>query len=88
MTNSFRKIRESGNELVELKRVRLKPSTIPFIFPNLPKYFSKQIFPKSVAFLLGLILAPLQQDVNKKTFCCQNKKSSLGKKMQIKIENL
>ena len=42
MTTSSRKIRESGDELVELKKVRLKPSAIPCIFPNLPKYLSKK----------------------------------------------
>ena len=34
------------NERVELKRVRLKPSAIPSIFPNLPKYLSTKQPPK------------------------------------------
>ena len=58
MTTSSRKTRESGDDFVELKRYRLKPSAIPCIFPNLSKYLSKNHC------LNVLILAPLHQDMD------------------------
>ena len=78
MTTSSRKIRESGDELVKLKRVRLKPSAIPCIFPNLPKYLSKKHC------LNVLIQAPFHQNIKKKPFYCKNEKKSLENKMHFK----
>ena len=39
-------MREAGKDDVMLKRVRLKPSAVPSVFPNLPKYLSKPEPPK------------------------------------------
>ena len=79
MTTSSRKIRESGNEPVELKRVRLKPSAIPSIFPNLPKYLSTKQPPKRST------SSSSSSRLEKENHLLQKQEKSLKNKMRFKI---